>query len=86
MRSVLFIALLPLAACQITPPTHEQIVRRQMEEIVEAQQPQCVAVREVRRAQRFEYRVECDNGQVFDVRVSDDGRVRVTARDPLAKP
>jgi uncharacterized lipoprotein YmbA len=76
-RSVLFVALLPLAACETAPPTHEQIVLRQMEEIVEAQQPQCVAVREVRRAQRFDYRVECDDGQVFDVRVSADGRVRV---------
>jgi uncharacterized lipoprotein YmbA len=75
-RLALLLAL-PLAGCQTAPPTHQQIVRQQMEEIVEAQAPQCVTVREVRRAERFDYRVECDNGQVFDVRVSADGRVRV---------
>ena len=81
-RGWAFIALLPLAACQTAPPTHEQIVQEQMEEIVEVQQPQCVALRQIRRAQRFDYRVECDNGQVFDVRVSADGRVRVQSVAP----
>jgi uncharacterized lipoprotein YmbA len=81
-RIVLCVALLPLAACVTAPPTHEQIVLQQMEEIVEAQQPRCAAVRQVRRAQRFDYRVECDDGQVFDVRVSDDGRVRVQPAAP----
>jgi hypothetical protein len=80
-RAALLLAL-PLAGCQTAPPTHQQIVHQQMGEIVEAHAPQCVVVREVRRTQRFDYRVECDNGQVFDVRVSADGRVRVQPAAP----
>jgi hypothetical protein len=84
--ALLLVLLLPLAACQTAPPTHEQIVQYQMEEIVEAQAPQCVAVRSVQRDQRFDYRVACSSGEVFRVRVSADGRVRVTVYDAPARP
>lgn len=70
-----------LAGCQ-TPPTHEQIVHEQLDEIVDAQVPDCGAVRVHVRHQRLDYHVVCQSGGAYRVRVAADGRVRVTP-EPL---
>lgn len=66
-----------LAGCQ-TPPTQEQLVREQLGEIVDAQVPDCGAVRVHVRRQRLDYHVVCQTGAAYRVRVAADGRVRVT--------
>ena len=66
-----------LAGCQ-TPPAHEQWVREQLGEIVDAQVPDCGAVRVHVRRQRLDYHVVCQSGAAYRVRVTADGRVRVT--------
>jgi hypothetical protein len=65
-----------LAGCQ-TPPTQEQLVREQLGEIVDAQVPDCDAVRVHVRSQRLDYYVVCQSGAAYRVRVAADGRVRV---------
>jgi hypothetical protein len=70
-----------LTACQTVPP-HDDIVRDHLTAIVSTQVPQCVAVRSVQRAHRLDYRVVCDSGEVFDVRVDAQGRVQIKAVAP----
>ena len=70
-----------LAGCQ-TPPTQEQVVREQLGEIVDAQVPDCGAVRVHVRRQRLDYHVVCQSGAAYRVRVTGDGRVQVTP-EPL---
>lgn len=74
-----------LGACQ-TPPSHEQLVAEQLDAIVEAQAPECVAVRMHRRTQRLDYEVVCQSGSVYRVRVQPDGRVTVTPDETAAAP
>lgn len=66
-----------LAGCQ-TPPSHEQLVREQLGEIVDAQVPDCGTVRVHLRRERLDYHVLCQSGQAYRVRVHADGRVTVT--------
>lgn len=73
------------AACQ-TPPSHEQWVTEQLDAVVAAQAPECGAVRVYRRAQRLEYRVVCQSGAVYRVRVQADGRVKVTEEEANSAP
>jgi hypothetical protein len=73
-----------LAACQTPPPpppTHAQIVREQLTQILATQQPACGTVRLYSRRDRLDYRVECASGQAYRLRVSGDGRVRITSHD-----
>jgi len=81
-------ALLPwwLVACQTPPPpSHAELVRSQLAELMSAQQPPCGAVLEYTRHDRLDYRVDCASGQVYRVRVRGDGRVEVTPYE-LARP
>jgi hypothetical protein len=74
---------LGLAACQTPPPpTHAELVRSQLAELVAAQQQRCGAVQEYTRHDRLDYRVECASGQVYRVRVRADGRVTVAPYEP----
>lgn len=71
-----------LAACQTPPPappppTHAEIVRGELSQLL-ADQPSCGTVRRYSRRGKLDYRVDCDSGQVYRVRVSADGRVLVT--------
>jgi hypothetical protein len=74
-----------LAACQ-TPPDHEQLVVEQLEAVVHEQSPECIAVRVHQRVQRLDYRVVCQSGSVYLVRVQPDGRVTVKRDDSAAPP
>ena len=74
-----------LGACQ-TPPSQEQLVAEQLDAIVEAQAPECVAVRKYRRTQRLDYQVVCQSGSVYRVRVQPDGRVTVMPDETAAAP
>jgi hypothetical protein len=72
-----------LAGCQAppaapAPPTHAEIVRAELTQLLAADQPACGAVLLYSRRGRLDYRVECDSGQVYRVRVSPDGRVLIT--------
>jgi hypothetical protein len=73
-----------LAACQTPPappPTHAQIVRDHLTQILATHDPACAAVRVYSRRDRLDYRVECASGQAYRVRVSGDGRVLITSYD-----
>ena len=71
-----------LVACQTPPapppPSHAEIVRSELAQLLTADHPSCGAVRLYSRRDRLDYRVECASGQVYRVRVSADGRVLVT--------
>ena len=77
--------LLPwvLSGCQTPPPappppTHAEIVRGELSQLLASDHPSCGAVQLYSRHGRLDYRVECASGQVYRVRVSADGRVLVT--------
>jgi hypothetical protein len=84
MRRGTRVLLLPclLAGCQTLPPapppTHAEIVRGELSQLLASDHPSCGAVQLYSRHDRLDYRVECASGQVYRVRVSADGRVRVT--------
>ena len=82
-RARLVLIALPwlLAACAAPPappPSHADIVRSELAELLTTDQPSCGAVRLYSRRGRLDYRVECASGQVFRARVSADGRVSIT--------
>ena len=74
-----------LAGCQ-TPPGHDQWVGEQLDAVVASQAPECGAVLQHQRAQRLDYRVVCQSGNVYRVRVRPDGRVTVTLEGPATPP
>ena len=73
-----------LSACQAPPSatapqaTHAAIVRAELAQLVDSQKPPCGAVLAYTRHDRLDYRVECQSGRVYRVRVSADGHVMVT--------
>lgn len=75
-----------LAACQAPAPppaeSHAEWVRGELTQLLDDQQPACGAVLVYSRRDRLDYRVECASGRVYRVRVTGDGRVRVTPEDP----
>jgi hypothetical protein len=91
-RAGLLALCLPLlAACQAPPqgpspasppPPHAELVRVELDQLVASQQPPCGAVLEYTRHGRLDYRVACESGQVYRVRVSADGRVEVKPYEP----
>lgn len=74
-----------LVGCQ-TPPGHDPWVNEQLGAVVATQAPECGVVRMVQRAQRLDYRVVCQSGSVYRVRVRPDGRVTVTLEEPGPAP
>ena len=83
--AALLLGGLALAGCQTPPavaPNHAEIVREQLAQLLADQMPACGTVRQYRRQDRLDYRVECSSGQAFRVRVAADGRVLITALAP----
>jgi len=79
-----------LAGCQTPPPppppsppepSQAEVVREHLAQLLADTVPACGAVRQYRRQDRLDYRVDCSSGQAFRVRVLADGRVLIT---PLA--
>jgi len=83
-RAPLALIALPwlLAGCQmppaLAPPSHAEIVRSELRQLLASDHPSGGAVRLYSRSGRLDYRVECASGQVYRVRVSADGHVIVT--------
>lgn len=72
------LACLGLAGCQTTPPpTHAQVIREHLAQLIGAQPAPCGAVQAYSSDQRLRYRVECQSGDVYGVGVKPDGRVSV---------
>lgn len=82
-RWVPLLCLPMLLACQ-TPP-HAALVRAELARIVADEQPPCGVVREYTRHGRLDYRVVCESGRVYRVRVGGDGRVLVAPHEPAAQ-
>ena len=84
-RVALCLTVCVLAACQTPPPpptpTHAEIVRDQLAQLLATQYPTCGAVRLYSRGNQLDYRVECASGQVFRVSVSSSGRVLIAPGD-----
>ena len=77
MISAAALACLGLAGCQTTPPTHAQLIREHLAQLIGAQPAPCGAVQAYSSDQRLRYRVECQSGDVYGVGVQPDGRVSV---------
>jgi hypothetical protein len=84
-RLVLALSAGLLAACQTAPepaptaaPSHADIVRGELAQILAVEYPACGTVRQHSRHDRLDYRVVCDSGVTFRVRVGGDGRVLIT--------
>jgi hypothetical protein len=84
-----------LVACQAPPqasppaPPHAELVRGELAQLVASQQPPCGAVLEYTRHGRLDYRVQCQSGQAYRVRVSADGHIEVKpyeAPQPASAP
>jgi len=71
------LACLGLAGCQTTPPTHSQLIREHLAQLIRAHPAPCGAVQAYSSDQRLRYRVECQSGDVYGVGVKPDGRVSV---------
>lgn len=87
-RRLCSLALCALAGCQTAappPPTpHAEVVRGELTHIVDAQPGPCGAVLTYRREHRLDYRVECQSGHAYRVRVGADGGVSVRPALPAA--
>jgi hypothetical protein len=70
-----------LVACQTPPtppPSHAEIVRGELTQLLATDDPNCGVVRWVSRRGRLDYLVECASGQAYRARVGADGRVLIT--------
>ena len=89
MKAAAALLALLLAGCQTPPlpppppePSQAEVVREHLAQLLADVAPACGAVRQYRREDRLDYRVECSSGQAFRVRVDADGRVRINLLPP----
>lgn len=87
MKAAVALLTLLLAGCQTPPapppePSQAEVVREHLAQLLADVAPACGAVRQYRREDRLDYRVECSSGQAFRVRVDADGRVRINLLPP----
>ena len=82
----LCLACVALAACESTPLTHGAIVRSQLAQAVQAQSRRCDDVVAYAGDGLLDYRVKCEAGQVYRVRMGANGRIDVTALDASRAP
>ena len=57
--------------------THEEIVKEDLAEILALQGSPCGEVNSYTLDKRLRYRVECENGEHYRIRVSSEGEIRV---------
>ena len=78
-----FLILLTLSACgeREDTRTHEEIIRADLAEILALQGSPCGEVISYRVNERMRYRLKCENGEIYRVRVSPAGQVKVNKHD-----
>lgn len=77
------LALPWLMACHTPAPApHTVLVHAELARLVADQQPPCGAVSDYTRHGRLDYRVACESGRAYRVRVGGDGRVTVRPDEP----
>jgi hypothetical protein len=85
------IAIVPaafLAACSSVPPPapHAEIVRGELAGIIAMKGSPCGLVREYSLDDRLDYRVLCESGHVYRIRVTPEGHVAATPHAGTASP
>lgn len=71
-------AILILSGCSEGPPaTHDEIIRKDLAEILNLQGSRCENVQSFEIDERFDYLVSCDNGVVYRIHVGAEGHVNV---------
>ena len=77
--SCALLASFALASCRNDPepPSHEEIIRADLPEILALQGASCGEVRSYEVDEYLNYRVECVSGEVFRIHVTSEGHVDV---------
>jgi hypothetical protein len=71
--------LLALGACgEAKPPSHEDIVRKDLAAIIDLQGSPCGQVVAFEMDRQLDYRVECETGHVYRIHVSPEGHVNLS--------
>jgi hypothetical protein len=77
----ILLAALVLAACrEAPPPSHEEIVRAHLGEIIELQGSPCGQVLDYTLDDRFNFRIRCKTGDVYRIHVNAEGHIGVDNR------
>lgn len=76
--ATLGIALLIVTGCgDENAATHEDIIRKDLSEILSHQGSRCENVQSFEIDERFDYLVRCDNGTTYRIHVGAEGHVKV---------
>ena len=79
----IFMVLVSISACREmeTSASHEEIIRQDLEEIIELQGSSCGDVKHYSLTDHLDYRVECESGVVYRVHVSQEGHIKVNPHE-----
>ena len=79
-QATVIVPLLCLAACSSLPPppTHEEVVRDGLTDLVAIKDPACGRVLDYSLDDKLDYRVVCESGLVYRIRVTAAGHVAAT--------
>lgn len=64
------------------PPSHEDIIRGDFEEILDLNEQKCDGIVSFEKISDLEYLVACGNGESYRIHVSHEGHVNVAPHDP----
>lgn len=87
-RAMAIVPAVFLAACSSVPPPapHAEIVRGELTGIIAMKGSPCGLVREYSLDDRLDYRVLCESGHVYRIRVTAEGHVAATPEARTASP
>jgi hypothetical protein len=64
------------------PPSHQEIIMADFEEILELNQHACAGIVAFEKISDLEYLLTCKNGEYYRINVSHEGRVNVNPHKP----
>lgn len=86
--ALVIVSLLCLAACSSMPPTapHAELIRGELTNIIAIKGSPCGRVLEYSLDDRLDYRVVCESGLVYRVRVTAEGHVEAAPHAGTVSP
>lgn len=63
------------------PRSHEDIIRADFTEILALENTECGEVMSYKQDGRLNYRIECENGDIYRIHVSEEGHVKLSIQD-----